>query len=150
MLPADGGALVFQKQSGAFLISVFSSPTPVTSGPVDLSVLVQDAVSHSMVEDARVTLKIGRSAVEINAPASHEQAINKLLYAAQVNLPPGLTGDWRLNVKVATPDASVETDGDLRVSPNAPPAVTYWPYFAAVPLVMGLFALNRWLKSTRR
>jgi hypothetical protein len=142
ILLADGGALVFQKQAGPFMISVFSSPTP--------SVMVQNAGNHSVIEDARVALKLQKGAVEINALATREQATNKLLYAAQVNLPPGLDGDWRLSVHVATSEVRAEAEGILRVSPAPAAVVAYWPYFAVVPLVVALFALNRWLKLTRR
>jgi hypothetical protein len=112
--------------------------------------MIQNRANHSVIEDARVMLKLRKSAVEINAAATREHATNKLLYAAQVTLPPGSAGPWRVDVRVTSSGTSVETDGDLRVSPAPSAAVAYWPYFAVVPVVVGLFALNRWLKSGRR
>ncbi len=39
----DGGAVRFSGQQGDWRITVFTSPTPLRAGPVDVSVLVQDA-----------------------------------------------------------------------------------------------------------
>ena len=39
---ADGGLARLVVDSGEFRLTVFSSPTPLRAGPVDLSVMVQD------------------------------------------------------------------------------------------------------------
>jgi hypothetical protein len=148
-LLADGGALLFQNQAGTLMISVFASPTPVTPGPVDLSVMVQNVSNHSIVEDARVMLKLQRGGTRIETAAAREQASNKLLYAAHLNLLPDSEGDWRLTVQVSSPETAASAEGALHVSPRPPALVAYWPYFAVVPLAIVLFALNRWLKATR-
>jgi hypothetical protein len=150
-LLADGGALVLRNQSGPLIISVFSSPTPLTAGPADLSVLVQDASNHMAILDALVMLRLhpAGGGNEINVIATHAQATNKLLYAYRVIFPSDSSGDWRLTVRVETTTASAETEGTLRAAPPTPAVVAYWPYFALVPLMIALFALNQWLKSKR-
>ncbi len=40
---ADGGAVRLRQRSGGYQIAVFTEPTPLRAGPVDVSVLVQDA-----------------------------------------------------------------------------------------------------------
>ncbi len=40
---ADGGAVRFLERRGDRLVTVFTSPTPLRAGPVDVSVLLQRA-----------------------------------------------------------------------------------------------------------
>src|SRR6516225_11891006 len=55
---ADGGAVRLRERVGGYQIAVFTSPTPFRAGPVDVSVLVQDAATEECVPDARVTLRL--------------------------------------------------------------------------------------------
>src|SRR5207244_1994724 len=88
LLRADGGAVRLSQRAGGYQIAVFTSPTPLRAGPVDVSVLVQDAATGECVPDARVTVRLtaadGR-AVEL--PATTEAATNKLFRAAEFQLP---------------------------------------------------------------
>ena len=40
---ADGGSMRLSGKKGGYQITVFTAPTPFRAGPVDISVLVQDA-----------------------------------------------------------------------------------------------------------
>jgi hypothetical protein len=40
---ADGGRVVVVERQGDYRISVFTSPEPLRAGPIDISVLLQDA-----------------------------------------------------------------------------------------------------------
>ena len=46
----------FADRAGGYQIAVFTSPTPFRAGPVDFSVLVQDAASEECVPEAQVTV----------------------------------------------------------------------------------------------
>lgn len=141
LLNADGGAVVFRQQTGAFLVTLFSSPEPLRVGAADLSVLVQRASDQSPLLDEKVNLALGTSA---EIPATHREATNKLLYAARVPLT--TSGVRHVSVLV---NGTVAGGGELNVLPAQPPLLAYWPYFVFVPFVVLLFVLNQILKKRR-
>jgi hypothetical protein len=149
---ADGGKIQFQRKAGAFNITLFSSPSPVRVGRTDFSVMVQNTASSDPILNADVRLHFvqrgANSIAEVSAPARHEKATNKLLYAAPVDL--NSTGSWRVEVSVQTARDSALVTGDLDVLPPEPPLLAHWPYFAALPVVAFLFVLNQRLKRRRR
>src|SRR6266436_2880459 len=82
---ADGGAVRLSEVVGSYRITLFTSPTPVRAGLVDVSVLVQDAASSQPVPEARVSVKLaprGRPNESIAQIASTAAATNKVLQAA--------------------------------------------------------------------
>ena len=48
---ADGGVVRLRQRAGGYQIAVFTSPTPIRAGPVDVSVLVQDAATEECVPE---------------------------------------------------------------------------------------------------
>ena len=140
-----------RKQAGPFQITLFSTPSPLRAGPADLSVMVQRVNDQSPVLDANVKLHLrkrgGDNIIEVFAPARHENASNKLLYSAKVNLVS--SGDWLAEVEVIEGGMTADVAGQVTVLPESPPLITYWPYFALVPLVLALFVFNRWLRRRR-
>src|SRR2546425_1814223 len=85
---ADGGTVQLRKEAGPLVITVFSSPAPLSAGPVDISLLLQNRTGLEPVLDATVSLvlRADTSGTEIRARPTREQAQNKLLYAAPVTL----------------------------------------------------------------
>lgn len=137
---ADGGSVLIHQQSGSFLITVFGAPQV---GTTDFSVLVQNASDLSPILDAGVQLSLG----DITVLATHDQATNKLLYAALIKVThPGLN---TLSVKITRGSLSTTLDSDIDVAPASGPWLAYWPYFAIVPATILLFALNHRLKARR-
>jgi hypothetical protein len=149
---ADGGKVEFQRKAGAFNITLFSTPSPVRVGRTDFSVMVQNVASSQVILDADVRLHFvqrgANSIAEVSAPARHDKATNKLLYAAAVDL--NSTGKWRVEITVQTARDSALVTGDLDVLPPEPPLLAHWPYFLALPVVAFLFVLNQRLKRRRR
>jgi hypothetical protein len=147
---ADGGKVQFQRKAGAFNITLFSTPTPVRAGRADFSVMVQKSGTETPVLDADVRLHLIKredSIKEVSALARHEQATNKLLYAAQVDL--NATGKWRVEISVQTASGSALVTGEIEVLPPVPPLLAHWPYFAVLPVLAILFAFNQVLKRRR-
>ena len=148
---ADGGTLVLRQQAGPLTISVFSSPNPLRVGRADLSVMVQRSSDQSSIMDATVKMHLSHSTPgevsEVFAPATHAKATNKLLYAAQVNLP--APGSWKMTAEIASRSGNAEIAGEIDVLAPLPPLLKYWPYFALLPLVVLLFVFNRWLRRRR-
>jgi hypothetical protein len=151
-LYADGGKVLFQRKAGAFDITLFAAESPVRAGRADLSVMVQSTSDKTPVIDADVMLHLVRHdanlIAEVSAPARHEKATNKLLYAANVDL--NTTGQYRVEISVQTKKESALVTGELEVLAPQPPILAHWPYFIALPIVVLLFALNQWLKLRRR
>jgi hypothetical protein len=100
---ANGGTIQVSNQPiGPYVITVFTDPTPIRVGVVDVSVLLQRGVGEEVVRGAQVTVvaePVGHQAAGGSYEATHERATNRLYYAADVELPG--EGRWRLTVQVA-------------------------------------------------
>ena len=148
-LAADGGVIQIRKEAGPFRITLFSVPAPLRAGPADLSVLVESAKSGEALLDAKVILRLRParstgSSEELELEATRAQATNKLLYAALPNL--GEQGRWDVQIDVREGPRHATATGTIDVLPRPPALLADWPYFAAVPLLIGLFILNQYLR----
>lgn len=104
---ADGGKLQLRREAGPYQITIFTSPTPLRPGPVDLSVLVQDQAGE-IVDNADVEFQLkSESGALLLQPASQAAATNKLLQSAKFVLPEG--GAWQVETRIAG-DATVHVD----------------------------------------
>ena len=144
ILLADGGTVQFQRQTGPFVVTLFSSPAPLRTGSADLSVLVETIAGNQPVLDATVRLRLQQGNKHIEDVPTHAQATNKLLYAANPDLP--TPGDWRAIITIERAGQRWDATGAIEVLPGPPAFVFYWPYFALVPLLIALFVLNQRLK----
>lgn len=147
LLPAhaDGGAVQFEKAAGAFVITVFTTPSPLRAGPVDISLMIQRRDNQQPVLDCQAVVQLRKEGVmNIRSEATHEAAQNKLLYAAPVQVPE--PGPWELEVAIQRGDDSINIAGEITVASSAPVLLVYWRSLALPPLVIALFALNQWLK----
>jgi len=145
---ADGGAVRLKQTSGSFAITVFS-PESLRVGSVDLSVLVQGLDGAALL-DAEVELGLEDPAhgAVVWTPATREQATNKLLRAALVELPQ--PGKWKLVVRVHRGADVAEVTGEIDVASPPPRLATLWPYLALPAVVVALFAAAQWLSLRRR
>jgi hypothetical protein len=144
----DGGVVRLRERRGALVVTVFTAPDPLSAGPQDVSVLVQDP-SGGPVLDAEVTLRFDPpppgSGFAVRALRS--QATNKLLQAAQVDL--GVVGEWRLGVSVSRAGQANDFECALPVAPATDKVSALWDVFALPPLMVVLFALNQTLRPRR-
>jgi hypothetical protein len=144
---ADGGTVRLAGQKGNYRITVFTAPAPVRAGPVDVSVLVQEAVTGEQASGVRVTIK----AVPQNAsaggtfslPATKGAATNKLYYAANIELPE--PGWYTLEVSIDGPLGRERVSFELEVGEPAPPWLAVWPWVAWPALVVLLFGIHLFL-----
>ena len=145
---ADGGAVQFEKAAGPFVVTVFTTPTPLRAGPVDISLMIQSRDNQQPALDCQALVQLRREgAVSIRSEATHEAAQNKLLYAAQMDIPePGL---WELEVAIEHGDDSINVAGEITVARANPILLVYWRSLALPPLFISLFAVNQWLKQRR-
>ena len=154
---ADGGRVVHIEKLDDVTITVCAAPNPLTSGPIDVSFLVQEAESLQTLPDARISILCQKEtapedagvSLGVAAPASRELATNKLLQAAIVDLPSG--GEWRVTttVKVGKDKQDAEFDFTLSVADATP--VSGWRTAVVLPIAgIALFAIHRQLKRTRK
>lgn len=141
----DGGLLRLKQTAGPYDISVFTAPTPLRVGRIDVSILVLRQTDHAPVLDAAVDVGLRGPGGERAATASVAAATNKLLYAALIDVP--APGRWSLSARVRRGENDVTVAGDVEVAPALGPAWTFWPYLALPAIVIGLFGLNQWLRA---
>jgi hypothetical protein len=147
----DGGAVRLSQRVGPYRVTVFTAPTPLRAGPVDVSVFVQDGAGGAALPDVtvRITLApVGRDGPALEARATHEAATNKLFQAAAFDLP--APGRWRVAVAVEGPRGRAECACEVEAEAPPPRWVELWPWFAwpAVPVV--LFVLHQVLARQRK
>lgn len=160
---ADGGAIIAREKVNGLDLTVFASPFPLRAGPVDLSVLVQDAKGNAVL-DAEVDLGWTTSSPTVSTdwlppccsmetalgktPALRTHSQNKLLYGAI--LPVRSAGPSDISVTVKTPDTQASLSISVEAQPPRAPALTYWPLLVFPPAAVGLFALHQRLSRRSR
>jgi hypothetical protein len=141
-LRADGGTMRLSEKRGEYVITVFTAPAPFRAGPVDISVLVQDAVTGEPLPQTQVTVRMtkpGQPALE--NPATSEAATNKLLHAAQFELPE--PGRWQLEVQVEGVDGPAVIGGELEAAPPLPRWRELWPWIGWPAVAIALFGIHQ-------
>jgi hypothetical protein len=146
---ADGGAVQLRKEVGDLVITVFTSPTPLSVGPVDLSLLLQNRNGLDPVLDASVSVVLvhADSNIEFHARPSREQARNKLLYAAPVIF--SRPGKWRMSVTVRRNEKEVVAAGTLDVAPSPGRELSLAGFLAFPPVMILLFVVRERLLRRR-
>ena len=140
---ADGGAVRLRQRAGSYQIAVFTSPTPFRAGPVDVSVLVQDAATEECVPEAQVTvcLKATGDGRPLECPATTAAATNRLFHAAVFELPE--PGRWDVEVAVEGPHGRALLRFGIEADGPAPRWLEFWPWFTWPALVVALFGLHQ-------
>jgi hypothetical protein len=143
LLHADGGTVRLSERAGTCQVTVFTSPTPFRAGPVDISVLLQDAASGLAVTDARVTVRLTSRTTGrvLEFPATTEAATNKLLRAAVFELPK--PGWWDVDVLIEAPSGGETVRLSIEASEPIPHWLTLWPWFSWPFLVVAVFGIHR-------
>lgn len=138
---ADGGTVQLRREAGDLVVTVFSSPSPLSVGAADISLLLQKKNGLDPVLDANVSLLFRDEASnEFEARPSQANARNKLLYAAPVTFPK--PGKWRMEATIRRDGIATEAVGSLDVSAGPGTAGEYAGYIA-FPMVMTLFFMIR-------
>ena len=140
---ADGGAVRLRERAGGYQITVFTSPTPFRAGPVDVSVLVQDAATGETVPEARVSLCLtapGAGCV-LESTATTEAATNKLFRAAEFRLPE--SGWWDVAVAVEGPHGPALVRFGVQADDPLPRWLDLWPWFGWPALAVALFGIHQ-------
>jgi hypothetical protein len=148
-LPADGGMLRLRTRAGAYEVTIFTSPTPLIAGPVDVSVLVLDGATGEYMPEARVTVRLtARGTGDVlEYPATVAAATNKLFHAAVFQLPE--PGWWDVEVAVEGRHGPALLRFGVEADEPPPRWVEFWPWFVWPALAVTFFGLHRVLVRRR-
>jgi hypothetical protein len=141
---ADGGTVRLSEQKGNYRVTVFTAPALVRAGPVDVSVLVQDATTGEPVSDVAVTIeatRLGPPAVTSHHRATTEAATNKLYHAATFDLPE--PGQYALTISVAGALGEAQVHFELEAADHMPPCLTLWLWVSWPALVILVFGIHQ-------
>ncbi len=143
MAQAHGGGTpqLVNATAGPYRVTVWTQPAPLTTGETHLTVAVTEppaagtgtGESGPPVLNASVTLTfspLSGSAAPFTAQATHESAVNKLLYETDLHLP--AAGRWQVDIEVTGAEGSGHTNFQLEV---LPPARSPWPFWGSVGLL---------------
>lgn len=89
------------ERKGGYQITVFTSPTPLRAGPVDIGVFVRDAVTDEPMAECDIVVRAaprGFPDDAIQQPATTASATNKLFQAAVFDLP--ASGWWDVVIRI--------------------------------------------------
>jgi hypothetical protein len=150
---ADGGTLRAWKRQGGYEIAVFTEPTPLVTGPVDMSVLLLDGNTGEPIRDAHISMEIrtlGRVTQSIRSTATSRAATNKLLQAAVLELREA--GRYEVNIGIDGANGNAELRFDLLVGTVWPTSTGIWPWILCPVAVIGLYGIHLCLvhRSTER
>jgi hypothetical protein len=153
---ADGGQVRVMERRNNYQLTVFTSPNPLRAGPVDVSVLVQDAKTGLAISDVIVAVELkssDKSLPPIRAAATIDAATNKLLRAALFDLPAPGRWDVRVEYTTAHDQAPIDVSFAMECGPPLPRWLSVWPWFTWPIVAVLLFAIHRVLvarQQTRR
>jgi hypothetical protein len=151
MVWADGGAIQFQGDAGAFRVTLFTQPPILHAGLIDLTLLLQDRSNLNPLLDAKVTFDLkpqesngvqqpqwmppacamNKTIDLTDIPAKLGHGENRLLYGNVVQIP--ASGHWRLKVIIRRSAERAEIETLLNVVPAPLPPLAYWHLFLLVP-----------------
>jgi hypothetical protein len=137
---ADGGAICLSTESGGYRIVVFTRPTPLRVGAVDVSVLVQDAETGQALSDATVTVELSLRGGDLRVQqlATRAAATYQLLRAARFELPQ--PGSYDTCVVVTGSHDMASAEFELKVAPALPRWLAMWPWLLWPVMPIALYA----------
>jgi len=148
---ADGGTVRASVRKGPWQITVFTSPTPLRAGTIDVSVLVQNAATGQPDSSVRVWVRaesLTESSHRIAERATKENATNKLLVAAVFELPE--PGGWHFRVTISSGDDSEEVAFDLEAGEPLPRWVSLAGWIAWPAVAILVFAVHQMLVRRKK
>jgi hypothetical protein len=148
---ADGGRVVLMERQVDCRISVFTSPDPLRAGPIDISVLIQDAETGKPITNAQIIVTLTSASAPsrtIHAVATNDAATNKLLSAALVDLP--ASGEWSTEISCLAQHTAFQVHFTIDAGEPTLARLDVWPWFTWPAGAVILFGIHRRLVWRRR
>jgi hypothetical protein len=150
-LHADGGTVRLSERRGGYRITVFTAPTPLRAGPVDVSVFVQDAATGEPIPEARITVRAiprAHPGEAVCVAATAEAATNKLFQAALFELPE--PGWWDVEIVIEGSRAPIRVRFEMEAAEALTRGWEWWPWIGWPALAIVLFGVHQRLVRRRR
>jgi len=142
---ADGGTLQISRRYDDHQISVFTSPSALREGPIDISVLVQEFSSGKVCDDATIDVELtalNHPEVALKQTATAGAATNKFFKSAFFNVPQAR--DWHARIFLnVVPACELE----LSIAPPLPAWIDIAPWLGWPFAAIALFCGHQWLAS---
>lgn len=140
----DGGVVRLSQRVGDYQVTVFTSPVPFRVGPVDVSVLVQEAATGKPLTDLPIKVELrslDHPGLELRQPATVDAATNKLFHAALFDLP--APGRWQIDVILGNAQESHLIGFEVQVGSALPAwtALSFWLVWPAAAILF--FAMHQ-------
>jgi len=149
---ADGGTLRVSRRIQDRQVTVFTSPSLLRTGLIDISVLIQMAETGSVCQDEVIRVKltsVDQPSTVLTEKATAGAATNKLFKSALFNLP--YAGRWHARILLDSEESPTEPAVEFEVSlaPPLPPWLVLaswigWPF-----AIIALFCIHQWLVSRK-
>lgn len=161
-IQAHGGGVpqLINAEAGPYWVSVWTQPDPIRVGDFHVTVAVSEAPkpgastreAGELVLDATVLVQaepVSQVGETLVAPATRDNAVNKLFYEADLTLP--AEGLWRVDIQVNGAAGAGNAGFDIEALP--PSAFNTllrfgWPLWAGLGLV--LVAAGWWVQMSRQ
>ncbi|MCQ3976664.1 MAG: hypothetical protein DPW09_24800 [Anaerolineae bacterium] len=137
LIQANGGTIVLVEKVGAYDLTATASPYPLQVGVNDVSVVLARRSDAQVVLDAQVSITaepLDQTGEPQLFPATHDNATNKLYYAANVVFP--TTSRWKLTVQVDGLEGSANTAFETQVEEQQFWGLLDYVNFVALPLMV--------------
>ena len=119
---------------GPYRVSAWTQPSPLRAGNMHVSIAVSEppasnaaAEAGSPVLDAIVNVRLNpvdQTGETLAAPATHQNATNKLFYEADLTVP--AEGQWQVTILVEGPAGSGHANFQIEVLPPSPFNWAFW------------------------
>ncbi len=128
-----------QAPSGPYEIYTWTNPNPARAGLVHVTVALVEPASQQPVlnADVRIVAAPSDGSQPVSVPATHENAVIKTYYEADLDLP--AAGTWQFTVSHSNAAGSGSASFDLDVQPAA---FNWRPI--AIGAVLALIAIGAW------
>lgn len=134
-----GTAQLVQAPSGPYQVYAWTNPNPARVGTLHVTVsLVQPATQEPVLDaDVQILARAGEDGQTVAAPATHQNAVIKTYYEADVELP--AAGPWQITIAHNDAAGSGSASFDLDVQPAA---FNWRPL--AIGAVLAVIAAGAW------
>jgi hypothetical protein len=144
---ADGGTLrVANVPMGAYRVSVFTAPTPISPDSIDVSVLATLERGRGVAQGLEIMVvgrPLGRPGESVSQAATREQATDPRYYAAKFAL--GSVGAWEIIVQVKGPLGAGELSFQVTVQE---PGLLDSPFLILGLALVPLLLVGWWLRKS--
>jgi hypothetical protein len=139
---AHGGGVpqLVQTPSGPYQLYAWTNPNPARAGVVHVTVALAEPASQKPVLNADVQIMAapGDGGQPVSVPATHENAVIKTYYEADLDLP--AAGTWQFTVSHSDAAGSGSASFELDVQPAA---FNWRPI--AIGAVLAVIAIGAWV-----